>query len=77
MRFANLVYGWALDQFNNPMAEQTKVREAREQWEFMMDEPLPYQITGWDLGTWHTRAKTTSVQSDRDLFLALDSIETY
>lgn len=66
MSFCNLIHGWALDRLsvNNKDAE-TDIA----QWEFQMTEPLPWQS--------ERQPKPTSLQAERDAFLALDEIETH
>jgi hypothetical protein len=49
------------------MADPDKARQAREQWEFQMEEPLP-----WDA---RRQPGTADLSADRDSFFALDNLQ--
>lgn len=67
-RFCNLIEGWARDLIVN-RSKPEEVETNIAQWEFHMVEPLTWQS--------EREATATTLQAERDAFLALDQIETH
>jgi hypothetical protein len=67
-RFCNLIEGWVTERIaNNSKPEEIETNI--ERWQFSMRERLPWQSVA--------KPKTSSIEADREAFLALDQIETH